>query len=250
MIFEFLFVFAGILTIFRNIYVIFNLFELNFMSSYIKNYYLYGIVLSIFLIFLIFQLDFPFNYFVFGVLFLLSFLLKPIAEVYLDQKMRVYFGHALNVLVLKMKTGHSFLNALKSISKESDPILCKKMSNISSLLEYWNEEQVKTLKGFDLEIVLRLQEIKQSSSHRLKQIIHFRDEINMRNEFLSKARQAAFQTRLQSGLLIGIYLITAFLMIKTYQFEMMKFWLLLSLPLLILGTYLIINIPKRFKWNI
>ena len=249
-IFEVLFLFFGILTICRNIYVMFSLFGLTNLFPSIKNYYLYSLLVPVFLIFFTFQLHFPLNYFVFTGLCLSSFLLKPLTESYLEQKMRTYFSHILNILVLKMKAGHSFLSALKSTSRECDPLIQKKMSNILSLLEYSNEKQIRALKGFDLEIVLRLQEIMQSSSHRLRQICQLRNELNMRNEFVNKSRQAAFQTRLQSFLLIGIYAFTAIFMAKVYGFDAIKLWLGFSLPLLIIGTYLLLNIPKQFKWRI
>ncbi len=249
MIFEFLFLFFGILTIFRNIYLIFGLFGLINLSFYIrKSFYVAGA--SCILIFFIFQLKFPANYWVFGILCLSSFALKPLVQIYLEQKMRYHFSHILNILVLKMRSGHSFLNAFQSICQESEPILQKKMRNIVSLLEYWNEKQANSLKGFDREIVLRLQAIMQSPSHRLNQIIHLRNEMKMRNDFRNKSMQAAFQTRLQGLILIGVYVITALLMSKTYGFPVIKSWLFFSLPFMVLGTYILMNIPRRFKWKI
>ena len=202
------------------------------------------------LVFYIFQLKFPFNYFVFGMLCLSSFFLKPLAQSYLEQKMQYHFSHILNILVLKMRSGHSFSSAFQNICKQSDTLVQKKMRNISSLLEYWNENQVKTLKGFDLEIVLRLHEITKSSSHRLNQIIHLRNEMRMRNEFQKQSMQAALQTRLQNLILISIYIVTVLLMSNTYGFDVVKLWLFLSLPPMILGTYILMSIPKRFKWKI
>ena len=72
----------------------------------------------------------------------------------------------------------------------------------------------------------------------------------MRNDFQKQSLQAALQTRLQSFLLIGIYIVIAVLMLKTYGFDMVKLWIFLSLPPMLLGTYILITIPKRFKWKI
>ena len=249
MIFKFLFLFSGFLTISRNIYVVLGLFGLMNLLSSIRNFFSIMMILCL-IIFFTFQLDAPFSYFVFSLLSLSSFLLKPLAQSYLEQKMRCHLNHVLNILVLKMRSGYSFLSAFQGICKENDTILQKKMRNIASLLKFWNEKQVKTLKGFDLEIVLRLHEIMESSSHRLNQVIHLRNEIKMRNDFQKQSIQAALQTRLQSLLLIGIYIVIAILMSKTYGFDVVKSWIFLSLLPMLLGTYLLMSIPKRFKWKI
>lgn len=249
MIFEFLFLFFGFLTLFRNVYIILSLFGLMNLLFCIKKCF-YAMTIFCLLVYFIFQLRFPFSYLTFGILCLSSFFLKPFAQSYLEQKMQCHFSHILNILVLKMRSGHSFLSAFQSICKQSDTLIQKKIRNIASLLEYWNENQVKALKGFDLEIVLRLHEIMQSSSHRLNQVIHLRNEMRMRNEFRKQSMQAALQTRLQNLLLIGIYIVTILLMSNTYGFDVVKLWLFLSLPPMILGTYILMSIPKRFKWKI
>ncbi len=249
MLFKFLFLFSGFLTISRNIYIVLGLLGLMNLLSSIR---ICSLIITIFclIMFFIFQLEAPLNYFIFSLLSLSSFLLKPLAQSYLKQKMQYHLNHILNILVLKMRSGHSFSSAFQSICKENDTIIQKKLRNIASLLKYWNEKQVKTLKGFDLEIVLRLHEIMQSSSHRLNQVIHLRNEIKMRNDFQKQSIQAALQTRLQSLLLIGIYIVIAILMSKTYGFDLVKLWIFLSLLPMLLGTYILMTIPKRFKWKI
>ena len=249
MIFKFLFLFSGFLTISRNIYVVLGLLGLMNLLSSIR---ICSFIITIFclIMFFIFQLNTPLNYFVFSLLSLSSFLLKPFTQSYLKQKMRYHLNHVLNILVLKMSSGYSFLSAFQSICKKNDTIIQKKLHNIASLLKYWNEKQVKTLKGFDQEMALRLHEIMQSPSNRLNQVIHLRNEIKMRNDFQKQSLQAALQTRLQSLLLIGIYLVIAILMSRTYGFDIVKLWVFLSLPPMLLGTYILMSIPKRFKWKI
>ena len=160
------------------------------------------------------------------------------------------FVNCLDIIILKMKSGQSFSNAFKEACSNSDPFIKQKLLNIWNILEYWDDSKSLNLKGFDREVVLRFRSIMNSSSHYLNQLSGFRDELRLRIRFQNKTNKMSLQTRMQSVVLIIIYIVISIIVSNAYGFDVVKPWLVVSLPLMSVGIYWLVSIPRRFKWKI
>ncbi len=243
MVLEIIFIFLGMSAILRNLYVIL----LTHFQGQDKVRYT---ILSI--LFLTSSVLFALEkgFVLFSLIVILSFALPRLSRYLSASKTKKIFVNCLDIIILKMKSGQSFSNAFKSVCADSDPFIKQKLFNIWNILEYWDENKSSSLTGFDREVVLRLHSIMSSSSHYLNQLCGFRDELRLRLRFQNKTNKMALQTRMQSVVLILIYIVIAVVVSSTYGFQMVKPWLLVSIPLMLIGIMWLISIPKRFRWNI
>ena len=240
---EAIFVFFGMVAIIRNVYVL-------LLTHYQDHNKVKFVALSA--IFLISTVLFAFEkgFFLFTLIVSMSFMLPPLSRYLSESKTKTMFVNCLDVIILKMKSGQSFSNAFKEACTSSDLFIKQKLLNIWNVLEYWDDNKSLNLKGFDREVVLRLHGITNSSSHYLTQLSGFRDELRLRIRFQNKASKISFQTRMQSAVLMLIYIVIAIIVSSAYGFNAVKPWLVISLPLMFIGIYWLVSIPRRFKWKI
>lgn len=240
---EAIFVFFGMVTIIRNVFVL-------LLTHYQDHNKVKFVALLVILLVSTVLFSLEKGFFLFVLVVAISFLLPPLSRYLSENKTKTMFVSYLDVIILKMKSGQSFSNAFKEACSSCDPFIKQKLLNIWNILEYWDDNKNLNLKGFDREVLLRLHSIMSSSSHYLNQLSGFRDELRLRIRFHNKTNKMSFQTRMQSVVLVLIYIVISIIVSNAYGFNAVKPWLLISLPLMSVGIYWLVSIPRRFKWKI
>ena len=240
---EAIFIFLGMIVIVRNVYV---LLLTHFRYHDKVKFVVFSILFLVFSVLFAFEIGFV----LFCVLLISSFSL-PLLSRYLSKHKTIrMFVNCLDIIILKMKAGQSFSNAFKAVCSDCDYFIKQKLLNIWNILEYWDEDKKLSLSGFDREVVYRLHGILNSKSHYLNQLSGFRDELRLRINFQTKTNKVASQTRLQSVVLLIIYTIILAIVSNAYGFYAVKPWLFVSIPLMLIGVFWLISIPRMFKWKV
>lgn len=164
---------------------------------------------------------------------------------------RANFVSVLTRLILKMKSGRAFRQALSEIIDEVDPQMRSSLLEARDLVVFSQHDAIETVHSPILRAVVCEFRLADQLPHAaLRRLLVFREKIQTENEFRRKSGQVLKQIRAQSMLLGGLYL--AVLAFVAHQFGAMKHIRLIfaSVFLFVMGQIWIWWGGKRFKWKV
>ncbi len=164
---------------------------------------------------------------------------------------RENFAIIITRLILKMKAGRAFRQALAEIIAEVDPHMRATLSEVRDLVVFSQHDATETAESPLLRSIVHEFRLVDSLPHAaLRRLIVFREKNQTENEFRRKSGQVLHQIRAQSLLLGGLYL--AVLGFVSHQFGAMKHVQLIfaSLILFSMGQFWIWWGGRRWKWKV
>ena len=247
MIFLVIFSFFGLVIVFRNVFRVFTTY---FSTNWHEKLKFISILLVFSLLFFLFSKEKDVFIFIFFCFSLFSFFFVPIMHFFLEKKLKDNFCHFLDEMILYIKTGKSFHTAFLECIEKSDAFMQQKMRNVLGILEYHDSKSIDELRGFSKELVFALKKVKNSNDHQLIRLEEFRRKLKIESDFRHRSGQATAQIKIQAIFLVGIYIALLFLGSQFFSRPEISYWQALSLPLFLLGVFLMIFLGRRFQWKV
>lgn len=179
----------------------------------------------------------------------------PIAVVQLQIKFRRNivkgeFASILETLIVEMKSGKAFREAVKSYLDCSEGY---KKSVLNEFLCPLLQQEQNSTRYFDLKTATFFEEllrIERSSSRVIDRLVSLRHKIRTEHEFKIKVRRAMLQTKAQALVVAILYILLLTYSASVYEWNLLKPFVLISGVFFILGVIVLLNIGSRFKWKI
>ena len=161
------------------------------------------------------------------------------------------FANILTRLILKMKAGRGFRQALGEIILEVDPQMRIRLSEVRDLVVFSQHDATETAISPSLAPIISEFRLADQLPHAaLRRLQVFREKIRCENEFRRKSGQILKQIRAQSLLLSGLYV--AVLIFVARHFDALKHARLIfcSISLFCAGLFWIWWGGRRWKWKV
>jgi hypothetical protein len=164
---------------------------------------------------------------------------------------REIFMSSLTRLILKMKAGRAFRQALNEIIEEVEPQMRASLVEIRDFVIFSQHEPSTHMSSPILESIVNEFRLADQSPHAaLRRLLVFREKIHTENDFRRRSGQVLRQIRAQSLLLGGLYL--AVLAFVSHQFGAMKHIQIIfaSIFLFSVGQFWIWWGGRNWKWKV
>lgn len=181
--------------------------------------------------------------------FLCPILLDLYLKKRLEQQCHSGLPKMIDSMILEMYRGSSFKlarsKALQYLPFESQCLVTKAFSK--------NSIETNEISSFLPEIVHKsvteLIKIEQSSSNQLGRLKHFRDHMYSQQDFRHKSGQALLQTRIQSLLILILYVLVLIFSLFQHPWPQLKPFFFISAAMLGTGLLSVHLITRKRKWK-
>lgn len=118
---------------------------------------------------------------------------------------RQEFVGVLSLVLLKMKSGHSFRHSFNETIKESDAKIRSILSEIASVVAFSQQENQRKFDPFIVEMVEELTVIDRQPHAAAKRLETLRERLKVENEFRRRSGQVLSRIRAQSLVMTVLY---------------------------------------------
>ncbi|CAN5605163.1 hypothetical protein BH10BDE1_BH10BDE1_21030 [soil metagenome] len=173
-----------------------------------------------------------------------------------DRAVAESIDDVLSRLMMRMKEGRSLAVALEIVAAESSRSIRPRWIEIARSVSFSPQETAPSMPKVELkslrliEIAREFQRIDRLSRSQLIEIERWRLRVRTERIFRRRSVQAMAQVRAQSIILTAIYVLLATFSIIAFGSSAVRGSLQLSLPMFLLGLFLIWRSGRRVKWSI
>jgi len=183
--------------------------------------------------------------------FIFMFFLEFFMKIKRKKQFEREFQSFLSQMILQMRTGSSFRQAIQASNQENERLFKVKIQKIFNIVTFSQQNaELFSNDRFVKEIIEEFIRIDQRPHMALAALIGFKNKLQLESEFRHKSGRILYQVRIQSLIISGIYFALFFFMFKEYGFlENIKL-MGLSVALYLIGVVLLLLMGRSFKWNI
>ena len=163
---------------------------------------------------------------------------------------RDQFIATLSLIILKMKSGKSFRQALLETADESSPSTRAKLSEIVNVVSFSQQNTTRAQDQFVCEVIDELIKVDETPHSAIQRLSVFRDRLQIENDFRHKSGQAMAQARAQSLIMSFLYVALLFFVVSRFGFRGNERIILLSALLFAIGATWIWSGGRGFKWKV
>lgn len=156
----------------------------------------------------------------------------------------------LDRLLILLRTGWGFRSAFDRIVEEECGFEKAKLMQFRSAVVF---SQHKNELAMNHSLGESIREMRRAHSYpheSVRRIENLRRKLKMEHDFRHKSGQILFQIRIQSWILLGLYIALLLIVLIRQGFKLHVSWLLLSLLLFTIGIAWTFSIGRRIKWKI
>ena len=175
----------------------------------------------------------------------LFFLVHRRAKVFRDQ-----FTSVLSLILLKMKSGKAFRQALLESVDESTPIARRKLAEIANVVSFSQQNKTRTFDFFLSEVMGELILVDQTPHSAIQRLTVFRDRLQIENDFRHKSGQAMAQARAQSFIMSLLYIALMVFVVRSFGYRGNERIIFSSLIFFLIGSVWIWTGGKGFRWKV
>ena len=165
------------------------------------------------------------------------------------RRFRENYSLLVDQIVLHVRTGHSFREAIRKISDTSDAFVQQKLGEVIDHLTFPKPEVEFASDFFTREMIRSLREIDQTSYGGLRKLLALRHRLRIQNEFRRKSRAATAQIRVQALVLAILYGLVLIFTLRNEDIHSIAGELAISIPLFLIGLGLVLRTGRRYVWK-
>lgn len=167
------------------------------------------------------------------------------------KRFRERFLETLTLILLKMKSGKSFRQALAESVDESDRSHRTKLGEIANVVAFSQQDEVASISDeFVREVVVEFKRVDQSPHSAIRRLTVFRDKLRIEDDFRHRSGQALAQIRAQSFVMSGLYLAVLLFTLHRFGWRKNSDVFLASFALFACGAIWIWFGGRRMKWKV
>lgn len=163
---------------------------------------------------------------------------------------RAKVKETLSLILLKMKAGKSFRLAFSEVIGESESSLRVKLSEIFSVVAFSQQQARFSDDSFIREVIIELKKVDQNPHSAIRMLTVFRDKLRFEDEFRHKSGQVLARIRIQSLVMVGLYLAVATFMVIKFGWRSNAQTIVSSAFLFLLGSVWIWVGGRNLKWKV
>lgn len=168
-----------------------------------------------------------------------------------SKRFRERFRETLTLILLKMKTGKSFRQALAESIDESEPQHRVKMGEIVNVVAFSQQEESASISDeFVREAIAEFKRVDQSPHASIRRLTVFRDKLQIEDDFRHRSGQALAQIRAQSLVMTGLYLAVLVFTLHRFGWRSNSGLFITSALLFVCGAAWIWIGGRRMKWKV
>jgi Flp pilus assembly protein TadB len=157
----------------------------------------------------------------------------------------------LNIILLKMKVGHSFRSAMQAAGQNVSDFSRVKVEKILEALTLAPDSTSKMSLEPDLEQIIFHFRLIESESHlTIARLGQYRNKLKIEENFSSKTRRALHQVRVQSLVLVGFYILLVIFVIRRFGVVENLKVIVGSGIIFSIGTLITWNMGRKYKWKV
>jgi hypothetical protein len=171
----------------------------------------------------------------------------------LESRFCIEFPSILTSLILQMKMGQSFRQALRTTTSVATPAMHANLKLIYEHVAFSPQEkrpQLLPIAYFLADVIAEFQKIDQSKHKSVEKIENFRSRLIIVEKFRRRSGRIRGQVHLQvllMSLIYGIVFAINFVMFNLSQFKTL---IIVSLMFYFLGLAVVLIIGRRIRWNV
>lgn len=155
----------------------------------------------------------------------------------------------LSILILKMKSGRAFRQALLESTSECEPRLRAKLSEIASVVAFSSQEFSQN-DPFVRELIEEFRVVDRQPHASLRRLMVFREKIRVEDDFRRRSGHVLARIRAQSLVMCGLYLAVFVFMVVKFGWRPNARVLLFSLLSFSIGAVWIWIGGRRLRWKV
>ena len=156
----------------------------------------------------------------------------------------------LDRLLILLRTGWGFRSAFDRIVEEENGFEKAKLMQFRSSVVFSQHKDEMVLSHSLGEAIREMRRAYGDAHESVRRMENLRRKLKMEHDFRHKSGQILFQIRLQSWILIGLYIALLVIVLVRHGFKFHVGWLLFSLLLFTIGITWTFSIGRRIKWKI
>jgi hypothetical protein len=167
-----------------------------------------------------------------------------------EKNFRSHFLEYLERVILFVRGGKSFRQALTSANQDNEAFTQQRMEKVLEFVFFSQHSNVIESDRFTQEIIKELVSIDRSSHRSLERLSLLRRNLKLESDFRRKAEQVLRRIKWQSYIFTGLYLALVLFMLTSFSIKDILNELLLSALFFGVGLVWIIFSGRTIKWNI
>lgn len=163
---------------------------------------------------------------------------------------RKRFTDSLSLLILKMRAGKGFRQALMEVITEGEPHVRVRLGEIRELVVFSPQQESVSETKFVRDIISEFRLADSSPHSALRRVQAFRDRLRAEDDFRRRSGQVLRQIRAQAVLLSSLYLAVLLFVIRSFGYESVATLVLMSVFLFVCGITWIWCGGRKLKWKV
>lgn len=185
-----------------------------------------------------------------AVIILSPLIIPVIIESYRHKKIKDNLILIIDNLVLSMRSGKSFRVSLQHLVDHSDIYIKITLNELINALKYQKETKFLSNESEIQCFLAELALIDKTAHKPIEMLVALRRKLQMIKNFRQKSRQAMMQTRAQSLVTTGIFILVTIYVQFQFGLSNHKQLVTFSVIFFSLGFYFTFNMGRRYKWKI
>ena len=154
----------------------------------------------------------------------------------------------LSLVLLKMHVGYSFRDSLRYANGENDRFTQLKWQKLIDSVVFSQQEVVHEHKFLNV-LAWELKDIDKQDHLSFKNVKNLRRKYEIEDEFRHRSGQALYQTRTQSLIIGGLYIVSVYFIVNRYGFISVLDTLVISLGLFFFGLIGTLFLGRKIRWR-
>lgn len=175
---------------------------------------------------------------------------EPLLRKWREKNFESEFLPILSSIILKMKAGTSFREALLATSDESDPFMRTKLQQIREAVVFSQQLTAKDSTPFLNLVINELDLVDKASHSAIQRLCNFRRKLDVESDFRRKSGQILLQLRMQSYILAGLYFALVIFVTTRFDFKSNFELMALSFLLFVIGFVWVQRSGRKIRWKV
>ena len=175
---------------------------------------------------------------------------KKWIRMYRETCFRRHFLGFLNKIILQMRSGNSFRQAVVRANETNSSFVRTKMDDIMKIVVFSQHSSTVTKSSF-VDFIISEFKLVDTHSHRsLQRLLNLRKKIQIEEEFRHRSGQVLNQIRLQSTVITVLYSALLIFVVVQYGFMKHSGIIYVSTFMFIVGLLFVFKLGRKLKWKV
>lgn len=167
-----------------------------------------------------------------------------------ELEFRAQFVSFLSSLILQMKAGKGFRESLKLSQQDRSKVFREKLEQMAQIVVFSQHYNRKSMSAFHIQVLDEFIQIDRSAHAAIKRLENFRRKLEIEDDFRRRSGQILLQLRIQSLIMVGLFLALLTFVIWNYQISELKHIIFISITLFCSGVGLAFILGRKIRWKV